>query len=637
MRKAIPILVILVVLIVVAALLLPRYLNPERYRPQIEKALREATGWRVSLGDIKLQLFGGAAIQVKPVELSDPATGFRTEVAFLRVRAELKPLLKGNLVIRKIDVVKPAITLLWNQEGLQLPSRPRRTGGEAETPSQGRGGGPDITVSRVEIRGGSLEILHQVPDAPSVWTLDQVNGVILPAKGKLTLSGRAGQGGISLSVSRDGTTTVAMEGLGVEDLPPWLVQDLVQPGGVLSGTLDLAGGGREITGKLVARRLAFLDGQERLKKVDVGLSMARKRHGWDLRAFRMKAAGATLVASGSLAPKLDLALKLEPSPVEGALAVARSMHPIPIKVKGPGQVEATARLRRNPRGGVTAAASGSISAAVLRLMDGLPPIRQARAKFQYSDDGRLKISSVRGVLAGGALRGKVGLSPLSPPGALSLKASLEGADLQRLLMAFAVPRAREITGSATADATLRTDLSSGIPGPAGLRGKITTTVTDLRIPGWDLVSTVTAQLGKGGSWKDMLHALGSSKEKHAKSGKASFQRAHMKVVMDGLPWKVSALELDSPELEARGSGTFDPVRGTVRIQLKVRLNEALSRKLVENASFLSSLRDSSGRLVIPTTVRGPVTGPSISIDLESTVLGGKGYGGLLDSLLGGGK
>jgi len=640
MRKVIPVLVIVLAMVIAAAILLPRYLNPERYRPQIEEALQKATGWSVSLGSIKLRVFGGTVLRVEPVELSDPPTGFRTDVESLRVRVELKRLFQGTLAVRKIEVVKPAITLVWNQGGLQLPSRPATSPSGAGATSKGGGGGPDITVSRIAIRGGSLKILHQVPGEPSVWTLSRVNGLVLPAKGKLSLSGRAGQGGISVTMLRDGQATIAVENLGVEDVPSWLVQDLVQPGGVLSGTLDLADRGKKISGKLTARRLAFLDGQERLKKVDADLSVIQRGQEWRLQSLRMKAAGAKLSASGSLAPKLSLKLRLAPSPVESALTLARAMHPIPLRVKGPGQVEAKAQVRRSSQGAVTATASGKISAAKLRLMDGLPPIRKATAKFRYMEDGRLKITSARGSLAQGSLDGKVALAPLSPPGALSVTAKLGGADLQELLLAFAIPRAREITGSATADVTLRTDLSSGIPGPASLRGKVGATVTDLGIPGWDIVSTVTTQLGRGGSWKDMLRALSSSKEEKKKkpsARKVSFQRAHVTIVMDGLPWKVPALELFSPELAARGSGTFDPVRGSVSVRLDCRLDKTLSKKLVEKASFLSSLQGADGRLVIPTTVRGPITDPAISVDLESTLSGGTGYEGLLKSLLGGGK
>lgn len=639
MKKAIAILAIVVALIVAAAVLLPRYLNPERYRPQIEAALHEATGWKVSLGEIKLQLFGGATIRIRPAELSDPATGFRTEVKTLRIRVELKPLLKGTLAIRKIDLIKPAITLLWTEEGLQLPSLPRKTGGSAGTAGEEDRRGPQVTIARVEIRNGSLTVRHQLPKASSIWALTQVSGSILPGARRLKLSGRVGEGGLSVTSALGGPTTIAFEGLRPGDLPPWLVQDLLRPGSFLSGTLDLAPGVLRIEGRVLAKHLALLDGQAPLKKAELRLSIARKPHGWELRSFRMKALGGTLEASGSLAPKLDLGIEFPLSPVEAAMAIARALYPVPAELKGPGQVRGIARIRRSSQGTLTATASGTISAAVLRSMTGLPPIRQVRVKFRYEEDGRLKITSLRGVLAGGGLQAKAGLAPLSPPGTLSIKAKLQGSDLRRLLLSFGVPHAREIAGSAAAEATLRTDLSSGVPGPAGLRGKVTATVTDLRIPGWDLVATVTAQLGKGGSWKDMLHVLGSSgaTRKGGRGHRASFDKAQLQLVMNGLPWRVSGLELDSPELEARGSGTFDPVRGTVRLQLKLRLDAALSAKLVGKASFLSSLRDGSGRLVIPTIVRGPVTSPSISVDLESALSGDRGLGGLLKSFLGGGE
>ena len=636
MKKVVVLLVILAVLAMAAVLLLPRYLNPERYRPQIEAALERATGWEVTLGEIKVRVFGGTSIRIKPVELSDPASGFRTEVGSLRIRAELKPLLQGRLVVRKVEVVEPAITLLWTADGLQLPSTPKKTAkspGHPPTSAEPEGSTPRVTVSKIVVRDGSLKLLHQVPGAPSVWTLSRVNGTILPGRGKLSLSGRAGQGGASLTMSHEGPATVAVENLGVADVPPWLVQDLVQPGGVLSGTLKIGRSGK-ITGKLAARRLAFLDGSQPLKKVDLELSISPSSDRWTLNGLRLEAAGATLRGSGTLAPRLELRLELEPSPVEAALAVARSLHPVPIVVKGPGQAQGTARIRRNGKGAITASAKGMLSAALLRLTDGLPPIRQAGATFHYGEDGTLTISPAGGVFAGGRLKAKLHLAPLTPPGALSLHANLQGANLRQLLLDLGIPHARRFSGSLVAKAGLTTDLSTGVPGPAGLEGKIVATVNDLEVPGWDLVATITDQLGRGGSWKDMLNALNAPKKKRSK-GKASFDLARVKLVMDGLPWKLSSLELRSPELEATGSGTFDPVQGSVRVRLDVHLNEALSKKLLDKASFLSSLRDSSGRLVIPTTVRGPVTDPSISVDLESVLGGGKGYGGLLDSLLGG--
>jgi len=647
LKKAIPILAVLVVVAVLVALLLPRYLNPETYRPRLERAIREATGWETDLGEIKLRLFGGTSIQVRPVELSDPGTDFRTEIGTLRIRVELKPLLKGTLVIRKIEVVKPLITLRWTDDGLQLPSQPRRAGtgttprtkgdgegGGAASPPGGRTGGLAIEVSRVEIRDGNLKILHETREAPSTWTLNQVNGGISPAKGKLSISGRAGQGGISVTTGH-GAVTVAMEHLGVEDLPPWLVQDLVQPGGELSGTINMREDGRRIDGELTARNLAFPKGQKALKKVGIGLRIAREGKSWILQDLRLKSSGATLGGSGPLAPRLDLRLELESSPVEAALAMARAMFPLPVEVKGPGRVRATARILRGPRGALTATVSGKISAARLRLMEGVPPIREAQASFRVTRDGHLNVSSIRGTFARGTLGAKLDLAPINPPGALSLGADLEGADLRKLLVAFSVPRAKETSGSASLDVRLNTNLSKGIPEPANLDGTITATVTHVTLPGWDLVSALTDQLGRGGSWRDMLRALSAPEKSKAGDARASFDRARLRILMGELPWKVPNIELDAPELQARGSGSFDPVRGTVAARLECRLAEALSRKLLEKASFLSSLRDTSGRLVVPVTVRGPLADPSISIDLESALAGGEGYGGLLESLLGG--
>ena len=56
-RIALVLLVVLVILGIVAALLLPRFLDPERYRPRIQQMLAEATGREVVIGPMKLHVF----------------------------------------------------------------------------------------------------------------------------------------------------------------------------------------------------------------------------------------------------------------------------------------------------------------------------------------------------------------------------------------------------------------------------------------------------------------------------------------------------------------------------------------------------------------------------------------------------
>lgn len=116
--------VLLVVLGIAAVLIVPRLARVERYRGRIETAIHDKTGFEASLGEMRLKLLPRLALRISPVTLSDPSTGTRLENADLAIRAELGPLFHGKLVVRRIGILHPALTLARAQDGLALPALP---------------------------------------------------------------------------------------------------------------------------------------------------------------------------------------------------------------------------------------------------------------------------------------------------------------------------------------------------------------------------------------------------------------------------------------------------------------------------------------------------------------------------------
>ena len=95
-----------VALAVLGALVLPRLIDPERYRELIEERVSKAVGREVRLGAVAMSVFPGIALRVDGVEIAGlPEEGSDDLLVAdsLRVSAALLPLLRGRL---EVDAAK---------------------------------------------------------------------------------------------------------------------------------------------------------------------------------------------------------------------------------------------------------------------------------------------------------------------------------------------------------------------------------------------------------------------------------------------------------------------------------------------------------------------------------------------------
>src|ERR1041385_2873372 len=112
---------ILVILIVVAGLLAASFIDVNHYRPQIESKLRDRLDRQVSLGPMHLSWIP-LGFQVQNAIISDDPK-FNTsrpfaQVQMLSVRPELFPLLRHEIVIKSVQLDRPTVELIRNQQGL---------------------------------------------------------------------------------------------------------------------------------------------------------------------------------------------------------------------------------------------------------------------------------------------------------------------------------------------------------------------------------------------------------------------------------------------------------------------------------------------------------------------------------------
>jgi AsmA protein len=120
MRKTFTGLGVLVIILAIAVLAVPSLVDVNRYRPQIEAKLRERLGRDVSLGPMRLSLIP-LAFRVENATIGeDPA--FKTGRPFAQVQTlflspELLPLLHREVQIKSVQLGRPSVELIRNEQG----------------------------------------------------------------------------------------------------------------------------------------------------------------------------------------------------------------------------------------------------------------------------------------------------------------------------------------------------------------------------------------------------------------------------------------------------------------------------------------------------------------------------------------
>jgi len=157
------------VVIIAALLIIPLFVDVQKYKPVIEDRVAEATGRPFSVGDdLKLSLFPWAGISLSDLQLGNTA-GF-TEKEFVRVksfevRVKLLPLISKKIQIKRFVMDEPRIVLVknkngrgnWEQPKQQQPAAAAKKLIPGVPPPAGVSGLPVsvLTVGNFSIKNGS--------------------------------------------------------------------------------------------------------------------------------------------------------------------------------------------------------------------------------------------------------------------------------------------------------------------------------------------------------------------------------------------------------------------------------------------------------------------------------------------------
>ncbi len=167
----------LVVVVIAAMLIIPMFIDVQKYKPVLESKVVEATGRPFTVGDdLKLSLFPWAGISFSDLRLGNREEFSEKEfvqVKSFEVRVKLLPLISKEIEIKRFVVDEPRIVLVKNKKGRGNWEQPKQKQQQAAAPKTGgeaSPGGPGglpinaLTVGNFSINNGSALWIDHTTD-----------------------------------------------------------------------------------------------------------------------------------------------------------------------------------------------------------------------------------------------------------------------------------------------------------------------------------------------------------------------------------------------------------------------------------------------------------------------------------------
>ena len=417
-------LVTLVVLVLAAALALPRLVDVNRHRDLIQRKASEALGRDVRLGEMRLSLLPVLGVRVDDVivaALPAEGGGELLSAESLRIGARLMPLLRKRLEVTSIVVQQPRATLERRADGTWNVQP--ATGPAAEAEPATRSGASALRVGRLTLTDGvlvfrdhagegeiptettlteiDLELEDLSWDRPFSFALSCLVGELSDAR--VRLEGRAGP----LAALPDGFET--------------------------QGSLELSG---------ARARLAGPDGKTRSIPLEMTAryDIEARRGGGELevRSLTIETGGNTLSFEGSVREEGDarrVDLKLQPASMPatdlaGLLTLVAGELPVSFGSKTP--VEFEGRVHGLIGEGHEPEIEGSarLREFTFRHPAMREPIERVRADVRLRGE-RVEIEGLHGVIGASDVGGRIELDGFATP-ALSFDLHSEKADMGEL-------------------------------------------------------------------------------------------------------------------------------------------------------------------------------------------------------------
>jgi AsmA protein len=296
MRRLFIVIGIVVAVIIAGAVVFVATFNVNRYRGTIQSELEQRLVRKVTLGDMHLSLFP-PRFSVQNLTIADDST-YGTEKPFVQtqqldVSVRLFPLLKGNVEIDSLDLQRPSVELIKNQQGVwnfsSLGGPPVSSIPDGHQPSPGGPsessdrGGQQFSLAKLAITDGQVavtDLQHKNPRAlydhidlivrnfdPNMpFPIDVAAHLPGPGTQQVRLQGQVGPIVQGQPASTPFHGTLEIQQVGIAGLQKFLDSPaLVNTDGVLSGQTKIS----SESGKLAASGQMNL-ANARVRGLDLG-------------------------------------------------------------------------------------------------------------------------------------------------------------------------------------------------------------------------------------------------------------------------------------------------------------------------------------------------------------------------------
>jgi len=128
-KLAIAVLVLLALIVAAAAIVVPRLVNLDRYRPEVIANIERGTGRSVAIGRLSLSVLPAIAVRADNIAVGNPPgfpEGHLLEIKRAEAELDAGALLDRRIVVRSVDFHDPNVNLLSTSDGHWNTEAPAR-------------------------------------------------------------------------------------------------------------------------------------------------------------------------------------------------------------------------------------------------------------------------------------------------------------------------------------------------------------------------------------------------------------------------------------------------------------------------------------------------------------------------------
>lgn len=635
----------LVGLAVVGVVALLLFVDPNRYRGDIEQAAKQHTARELAIrGKLELKVFPWLALSVHDVELSNRA-GFGAE-PFLTVQnasigVKLLPLLSNRLEVSRVRLDGLSINLITRGEQNNWQDLGESKGPPEPASSGSSGPGPAVSIEGVDLTRSSVVFRDEIKKSSTqLARLELHTGRFETGPDRTALEKVQLQG---TYLSRSAATGPAQSHInGAADAPKPLAFSLSSSGLALDNRahtlapakievkvgdagLDVSLSGEKLsTERLVTGSIAVPTTSARKLLQSLGVAPPITRDPGALSAFGLQTNFRLTKKQLQLSA---LQLTLDDTRVQGTAGIDdldTSAFRFDLNVNGinvdryRAPVEKAAAAK-HPPGSPPDAPPTPLPLETLRKLDVNGTLHVASATFSnlvFTDvvmplvakDGHVRLGPTQARLYGGAYNGDIVLDARPAQAQLSLNEHLHGTDIGALVKA-AFDSAR-ISGRADADVAVTGVGNTDDAIKRSLSGKVNVDVKQGALVGVDIAFEL-----------QRVNALLKRQVPPQRTGtgppRTVFNALQTNGTLDKGVLRIDDLRMDTDFLKVHGRGTLDTVTEAINYQLVAAVNKLPAGNAPAGGGGLDAL----SAVEVPLTITGTVSSPTVRPDIEALAKG----------------